>query len=84
MPDALEAWVRFAGRKTAKPAWAIVTTVQAIGHWHQEVLAAVGDPSVPTPARRLLSAARQAGVDLKDKRQLAAFLVDWNEDPQEG
>jgi hypothetical protein len=83
VPAALEAWVRFAGRKTAKPAWAIDATVDAIGHWHREVLGAVGDPSVPGPARQLLRSARQAGVDLGDSEQLAALLEDWNQRPLE-
>jgi hypothetical protein len=83
VPAALEAWVRFAGRKTAKPAWAIEATVDAIGHWHREVLGAVGDLSAPGPARQLLRSAREAGVDLSDSEQLAAFLDDWNQCPHE-
>lgn len=82
LPAALEAWIRFAGRTTAKPAWAIDTTVDAIGHWHQAILDARNGPTVPASARRLLKAASQADIDFNDQAQLAAFIADRNEHPR--
>jgi uncharacterized heparinase superfamily protein len=81
VPAALDAWVRFAGRKTAKPAWAIDATVDAIGHWYQQIRQALDGPTVQAVARRLLRAAGQARVDLHDSTQLAAFMAAWHEDP---
>jgi hypothetical protein len=78
LPIALEAWIRFAGRKTAKPGWAIDATVEAVRRWHQAILDARSDPTVPAAARGLLEAASQAGVDFSDKAQLDAFIADWN------
>jgi hypothetical protein len=80
VPAALRAWVRFAGRKTAKPEWAIDATVDAIGHWHEQIRQALDGPTVPAAARRRLKASRQAGVDLQDKTQLADFIVAWQDD----
>jgi hypothetical protein len=81
LPAALEAWIRFADRKTAKPASAIDTTVDAIGHWHQAILDARNGPTVPASTRRLLKAASQADIDFNDQAQLAAFIAGRNKDP---
>ena len=83
VPAALEAWIRFAGRTTAKPAWAIDATVDAIHHWHHAILDARSGPTVPVPARELLKAAREAGIDLGDKVELDAFIADWNNSLQD-
>ena len=83
LPTALRAWVRFAGRETAKPAWAIDMTVEAIDHWHQSILDARNGPTVPASARRALKAARQARIDLNDQTHLTAFITDDNENPRE-
>jgi hypothetical protein len=82
LPAALEAWIRFAGRKTAKPAWAIDTTVDAIGHWHKAILDARKGPTVPASARQLLKAASQADIDLNDQAQLAASIPGRNKHPR--
>ncbi len=81
MPAALEAWVRFAERKTAKPTWAIEATHNAIHRWHEEMVKAVGDPAAASPAKRLLSAARHAGVDLEHAESLNTSIARWNADP---
>jgi hypothetical protein len=83
VPAALEAWIRFAGRTTGKPAWAIDATVDAIRRWHQAILDARSGPTVPASARGLLKAASQAGINFSDKAQLDAFIADWNSSLQD-
>ncbi len=78
VPAALEAWVRFTARKTAKPSWATEATVEAIHGWQDELIRAIGDPATPSPALQLLHAARHAGVDLHDEESLDAFIATWN------
>jgi hypothetical protein len=78
VPVALEAWVRFTARKTAKPAWATEATIEAIHRWQDELIRAIGDPATPSPAMQLLTAARHAGVDLSDEESLDAFIATWN------
>jgi hypothetical protein len=78
VPVALEAWVRFTARKTAKPAWATEATIEAINRWQDELIRAIGDPATPSPAMQLLTAARHAGVDLSDEESLDAFIATWN------
>jgi hypothetical protein len=78
LPSALDAWVRFAGRKRGIPEWAIETTRQAIPRWRDEMASAGSDPVVGGPAKQFLMAARQAGVDVTDEEALMTFTANWN------
>ena len=80
VPAALGAWVRFAGRKTATPVWAIDGTVDAIGYWHGQIRQALDGPTVQTVAQQLLGATGQTGVELQGKTQLAALIAASRED----
>jgi hypothetical protein len=78
LPSALDAWVRFAGRKRCLPEWAIDATRQAIPQWRDEMTGAARDPGSGGPARQFLMAAQRAGVDVTDQESLTAFMAGWN------
>ena len=78
VPVALEAWVRFAGRKRGIPQWAIDVTCQAISEWQDEMASAAADPAGGDPAKQLLTAAQEAGIDVTDETALQTFMAGWN------
>jgi hypothetical protein len=78
LPAALDAWVRFAGRKRDAPGWAIEKTCEAIPHWEQEMVRGANDPAAGGPAKQLLAAAGDAGIDLTDENAVKTFIAGWN------
>jgi Plasmid pRiA4b ORF-3-like protein len=78
LPDALDAWVRFAARKRAVPAEAVALTRAAIGEFTSEMSERSSDPDLSDPSKRLLQAAVEAGVDLQDEQALKTFVAGWN------
>lgn len=78
VPEALEAWLRYAGRRREIPAWAIEDTVAAIAEWTEEMLDLSGDPAAGGPGKQFVLAAQDAGVDLADEQQVATFIAGWN------
>lgn len=77
VPRALTAWVRYAGRRRELPDWAVAETTSAIERWAPEMLALLDDDH-PGSGMELLSAAKDAGVDLTDETALATFIAGWN------
>jgi hypothetical protein len=78
LPSALDAWVRFAGRKSNLPDWAIAATLEAIPVWYDTMVERSDDPDAAGPTKQFLTAARQAGIDLEDKAALDTFVAGWN------
>ena len=78
VPDALEAWVRHAGRVRGIPASAIESTVDAIPRWTDQMLSLAEDPGYGGPAKQLLMAAKQAGVQPDDRQAMETFIAGWN------
>ncbi len=78
LPAALDAWVRFAGRKRRTPQWAIESTQEAIPRWRDEMRALASDPAAGGPAKQFLTAAQAAGIDVSDQDALATFMAGWN------
>jgi hypothetical protein len=78
VPSALDAWVRFAGRKVGTPAWAVDATREAIRRWRHEMIQRSGDPAAGGPAKQFLSAANAAGIDVEDADALKTFVAGWN------
>jgi hypothetical protein len=78
LPTALDAWVRFAGRKRGIPEWAIETTREAIPRWRDEMASAASDRAGGGPAKQFLMAAQEAGVDVTDQDALTTFVAGWN------
>ena len=78
LPTALDAWVRFAGRKSNLPEWAIAATSAAIPQWYEAMLGRSEDPAAAGPAKQFIAAARAAGIDLADEDALNTFVAGWN------
>jgi len=78
VPDALDAWVRFAARTRGMHAEALALTRAAIGDFTSEMSERSADPDLSDPSKQLLLAAVEAGVDLEDERALKTFIAGWN------
>jgi hypothetical protein len=78
LPSALDAWVRFAGRKAGTPEWAVEETRKAIPRWRGEMVQRGSDPAAGGPAKQFLTAAKAAGVDVEDAGALETFVAGWN------
>ena len=78
LPSALDAWVRFAGRKAGTPEWAVEETRKAIPRWRGEMVERGSDPADGGPAKQFLTAAKAAGVDVEDAGALETFMAGWN------
>jgi hypothetical protein len=78
LPAALDAWVRFSGRRRGIPEWAIAVTQEAIPRWRDEMTSAGSDLTSAGPAKQFLTAAQEAGVDVTDERALTTFVAGWN------
>jgi hypothetical protein len=78
LPTALDAWVRFAGRKLELPEWAIAATRTAIPQWHETMVRRSEDAASGGPAKQFMAAARAAGIDLEDQDVLNTFVAGWN------
>jgi hypothetical protein len=78
VPSALDAWVRFAGRKVGTADWAIEETRMAIPFWRDEMVERASDPESGGPGKQFLTAAKAAGVDVEDGDALELFMAGWN------
>ncbi len=78
LPVALDAWVRFAGRKSNVPDWAIAATQEAIPRWRDTMVRLSKDPAVAGAAKEFLTAAKDAGIDVEDADALTTFIAGWN------
>jgi hypothetical protein len=78
LPEALDAWVRFAGRKSGTPEWAIEATRKAIPRWSNAMIERGSDPSSGGPAKQFLTAVKAAGIDVEDREALETFMAGWN------
>jgi hypothetical protein len=78
VPAALDAWVRFAGRRAGTPGWAIELTREAIPRWRDEMLQRSDDDATAGPGKQLLTAAKDAGIDFEDEDAFATFIAGWN------
>ena len=78
LPTALDAWVRFAGRKSNLPEWAITATCEAIPQWRETMVRRSDDPIAAGPAKEFLAAAKASGIDLADQEALNTFVAGWN------
>jgi hypothetical protein len=78
VPSALDAWVRFAGRRVGTPAWAVDVTRKAIPRWRDEMIQRSRDPAAGGPAKQFLTAAKAAGIAVDDADALKTFIAGWN------
>ncbi len=66
LPAALDAWVRFAGRKAGTPDWAVEATRNAIPRWREEMTVSGSDPAADGLGKQFLTAANAAGIAVED------------------
>lgn len=78
LPAALDAWVRFAGRKADLPEWAIASTRAAIPRWQETMVQQCDDPAAAGVAKQFMVAAKTAGIDTEDEDALKTFVAGWN------
>jgi hypothetical protein len=78
LPPALDAWVRFAGRKSGTPEWAVKVTRDAIPRWRDEMVRSGSDPAAAGPGKQFLTAAQAAGIHVEDGDALRTFMAGWN------
>jgi hypothetical protein len=78
VPRALDAWVRYAGRRRGIPDWAIQATATAITDRTDEMLDRLGRPDDRGPSIEFLTAAKDAGIDPTDRDAIATFIAGWN------
>ena len=78
LPAALDAWVRFAGRKSNLPEWALAATREAIPAWHETMVQRSDDPAAVGPAKEFFTAVQNAGIDPEDRDALDTFVAGWN------
>jgi hypothetical protein len=78
LPSALDAWVRFAGRKAGTPDWAIEATRGAIPRCSNQMVERGSDPAAGGPGKQFLTAAKAAGVDVGDGDAQRTFMAGWN------
>jgi hypothetical protein len=79
----LRRWIRFGGEKRGLSEEAILETLEAVATFEPDYLAAMRDPNSAGPAKDLVSAMREAGVDLTDKRAVNAWILAFNAMPIE-
>ena len=72
IPTALDAWVRFAGRKQGTPEWAIALTREAIPRWRDEMTSAGSDPANGGPAKQFLTGGAAASPVCRAESQGAS------------
>lgn len=78
VPEALAAWVRFAGPSFGAPDRAVATTLAAIPVYEREMRDALADPDRTSPGTELAMALRDAEIDPTDEVALATFIAGWN------
>lgn len=75
LPSALDAWLRFAGRKSKSRDWAVAATRAAIPRWRDVMVHRGNGPTAGGPAKQFVSAARRVGVDIEDGDALNSFIA---------
>ena len=83
VPDALRAWVRFAGRKRGLSELLIDEAAAAVEQWTPEFKHAINDPSRFGPSKAMFGAMLDEGIDITDKAAVDAWVKAFNARPQE-
>lgn len=79
----LRRWIRFAGEKRGLAEDAIVEALKAVDTFEPDYQSAMRDPNSAGPAKGLVQAMREAGIDLTDKRAINAWILAFNAMPIE-
>ena len=78
LPDVLRAWIAFAGRTRDLPAAAVGESIQAVARWQGELITASRDPANWGPAKTLVTAMLDRGIDPMDREAVDAFVEETN------
>ncbi len=78
LPDVLAAWIRFAGRQRSLPVAAIREATEAAYEYASEMIELSQEPEVWGPAKTMVLAMQQRGVDLTDQKALDSFVAEIN------
>jgi hypothetical protein len=83
VPDAVRAWVRFAGGRRGLTESMIEETVTAVGRWEREFVAAMKDSASFGPAKSIVGAMLAEGIEPSDQAAVDAWIGDFNARPEE-
>jgi hypothetical protein len=83
VPDALRAWVRFAGRRRGLTESLIEETVTAVGRWEREFAKAMKESTRVGPAKAIVGAMFAEGIDPSDQSAVDTWVRDFNARPEE-
>ncbi len=78
LPDVLQAWIRFVGRRRQIPEGRIEEAVVAVDKHTHEMLEAADDPEAWGPAKAMVLAMRRRGIDLSDPAAVQACVDEVN------
>jgi hypothetical protein len=79
VPDVLRDWVKFAGHRRGIPTAPLRGAVAAVKQFRKEMLESAHDPNSWGPAKALVIAAKEAGVDMRDPDAIGEFIERMNE-----
>ena len=79
VPDVLCDWVKFAGHRRGIPAAPLREAVAAVKQFRKEMLESAHDADSWGPAKALVMAAKEAGVDMTDPDAIGEFIEQMNE-----
>ena len=77
VPNALRAWIRFAGAQKGLAAELIDETVQSVDQWLDEYYELVQSPEVGAVVAELAAAMTRQGIDVDDERAVLAFIDEY-------
>ena len=83
VPDAVRAWVRFAGRRRGLRDDLIDEAVAAVARWTPEFISAINDRTRFGPSKAILGAMLDEGIDITDQAARDAWVRDFNASPEE-
>ena len=79
VPEVLETWVSYAGRRRDVPAESLRDAVAAVGEHRDEMVATVGNPDAWRPSKLFAVALEEAGVDMADHDAVGHFIRRYSE-----
>ncbi len=80
LPDVLAAWIRFWGRRRDLPIPSIREAVDAAYEYAPEMIELSQDPDVWGPAKTVVLAMQQRGIEPTDRKATADFIAEVNRD----
>ncbi len=78
LPDVLAAWIRFVGRRRGIPEESVKASVEAAYGYAPEMIELSQDPQNWGPAKTMVLAIQQRGIDISDQASLDRFVAEVN------